>query len=125
MPALVRLLFERCLDLVFPDTSFRIAGLIQVLLLCLVTHHLGVRVGLAGRPFILVHVQALQVLLPRWPPDKHSPQFCESFATNQGSKSARHLEGITPAGWSGRADGCCLDSSRLGLFCSRVESGPE
>jgi len=56
--------------------------------------------------------------------DKHSPQFCESFATNQDSKSARHFLGGDPVGWSG-PDGCCPDCWRIGPFCSRVESGPE
>jgi len=30
--------------------------------------------------------------------DRHSPQFCESFATNQDSQSARHSEGNDPGG---------------------------
>ena len=54
--------------------------------------------------------------------DKHSPQFCESFATNRSSK--RHSE-VDHAGWSGPIDDCCPDSSRFGPFCSSVESGPE
>src|SRR6516165_6054357 len=53
--------------------------------------------------------------------DKHSPQFCESFATNRSSK--RHSE-VDHAGWSGPPDGWCPDSSRFGPFCSWVESGP-
>jgi len=31
--------------------------------------------------------------------NKYSPQFCESFATNQSSESARHSEGII---WNGQ-----------------------
>src|SRR6516165_5174324 len=56
--------------------------------------------------------------------DKYSPQFCESFATNQISESARHFEWIIWNG-QGRLTAVVPDSSRLGLFCSRESPGLE